>query len=194
MKTITKLLAVLFILISSLINAQEEQEKSKGLIYIEADPFAYINKGFSIHPGYENWGFRFDLTFVQVDYPENFEEKFYGTKAFDLVTNIFGMKFDYVGKRTNWTRGAFAGLDINYQILHFEHRELNVKKDLYAFNVGIRAGWKIVIWKGLYVTPWAAVWRNVMSTQTFEAGDDMVSTNDWDWLVTLHLGYAFKLK
>jgi len=95
--------------------SQATKKNYEELIYIEADPFAYINKGYSIHLGYENWGMRFDLTKVEVDFPESFEEGFYGTKAFDLVTNISGIKVDYIGNRTNWTKNAFIGIDINHQ-------------------------------------------------------------------------------
>ena len=163
------------------------------LIYIEADPLAYINKGYSIHLGYENWGYRFDLTKVKVDFPESFEDAFYGTKAFDLKTNITGIKLDYIGKRTNWTKGAFVGLDINHQTLNFSHRATNVSEDLTTFNLGVRVGYKIKIYKGFYVTPWAALWRNVLDTQSFTVGNDLVSTNNWDWITTLHFGYAIKL-
>ena len=172
---------------------QKQKEKTKGLIYLEADPLAYINKGYSIHPGYENWGFRFDLTFVKVDFPESFEEKFYGTTKFDLVTNINGVKIDYIGNRTNWTKGFFVGLDVNHQKLNFKHKETAQNKNLYAFNIGLRTGYKLKIYKGFYVTPWAAVWRNVNDIQSYTVNSDMVSTNEWDWIVTLHFGYALKL-
>ena len=196
MKTIQISLAAVLLLIMSLTSVAQEQgqkEKTKGLIYLEADPFAYINKGYSIHPGYENWGFRFDLTFVKVDFPESFEDKFYGTTKFDLITHINGVKIDYIGKRENWTRGFFVGLDINYQTLNFRHRETNQDKNLYAFNIGLRTGYKIRIFKGLYVTPWGAIWRNINDIQTYQVNNDIVSTNQWDWILTLHLGYSINL-
>ncbi len=175
-------------------HAQNEGRKSfKELIYVEADPFAYINKGYSVHLGYENWGMRFDLTKVKVDFPEAFEEAFYNTRAFDIATNITGVKVDYIGNRDNWTKGAFVGLDMNYQKLNFSHRESLESKDLSAFNVGVRAGYKIKIYKGLYVTPWAAVWKNVSSEQSFQVSDDIISTNGIDWIATLHFGYGMKL-
>lgn len=171
----------------------EKEINYEELIYIEADPFAYLNKGYSIHLGYENWGWRFDLTKVKVDFPESFEEAFYGTKAFDLVTNIRGIKIDYIGNRSNWTKGGFIGLDVNRQNLSFEHRSSGRTKDLNTFNLGLRAGYKIPIFKGFYITPWAAIWRNVASMQEFTVGTDQISTNEWDWILTLHFGYAIKL-
>jgi len=179
--------------ITSVAQEQIQKKKTKGLIYLEADPFAYINKGYSIHPGYENWGFRFDLTFVKVDFPVSFEEKFYGTTKFDLVTHIKGIKIDYIGNRENWTKGLFIGLDINYQTLNFKHRETNQNKNLYAFNIGVRTGYKIKIYKGFYVTPWGAIWKNANGVQTYKIQNDEVSTNQWDWLVTLHFGYSINL-
>jgi len=167
--------------------------KSNGLIYFEADPFAYINKGYSLHLGYENWGYRLDLTKVKVDFPEAFEEAFYGSSAFDLVTYINGFKLDYIGKRSNWTKGAFFGLDVNHQKLSFTHRESNVKQDLSAFNIGLRLGYKINLYKGLYVTPWMAVWRNASDVQSFSVGDDIIKTNQVDWITTLHFGYSVPL-
>jgi len=163
------------------------------IIYFEADPFAYINKGYSLHLGYENWGMRFDLTKVKVDFPISFENAFYSTTAFDLKTNITGVKIDYIGNRTNWTRNAFVGLDLNYQKQSFLHRSTEQNKNLNTFNVGLRAGYKINIWKGLYITPWAAIWKNTAEIQTHQVGEDIISTKGWDWIATFHIGYAEKI-
>jgi len=181
------------VLTSSTAQIQIQENKADQLIYIEADPFAYLNKGYSIHLGYENWGWRFDLTKEKVDFPESFEEGFYSTKAFDLVSNISGIKIDYLGNRTNWTKGAFIGLDVNYQTLKFQHRTSLEQKNLSAFNVGLRSGFKINIFKGFYVTPWVAVWKNTKATQSFAVDEDIISTNPWDWIATLHFGYALKI-
>jgi len=176
---------------SAFTQSQEIEINNQKLIYVEADPFAFINKGYSIHLGYENWGWRFDLTKVKVDFPKSFEEAFYDTKAFDLSTNISGIKIDFIGNRKNWTKHAFVGLDVNYQILSFEHRATQQSNDLNTFNIGLRGGYKLPIFKGFYITPWAAVWRNVATTQHYSVETDSVSTNDWDWILTLHLGYAY---
>lgn len=163
------------------------------LIYIEADPFAYINNGYSVHLGYENWGMRFDLTKVKVDFPISFEEAFYKTKAFDLITNISGVKVDYIGNRTNWTKGAFVGLDVNHQKQSFTHRETLLNKNLNTFNIGIRTGYKINLFKGFYITPWAAVWKNVNKNASFNVDRDSITTKDFDWIATFHVGYAIKI-
>lgn len=165
----------------------------EALIYVEADPLAFINKGYSIHLGYENWGFRFDLTKVKVDFPESFEDAFYGTKSFDLITNIHGVKIDYLGNRSNWTKGAFVGLDLNTQRLNFSHRTTDSMKDMQTINLGLRAGYKVDLFNGFYVTPWAATWKNIAKSDSFTVGDDTVSTNEWDWILTFHIGYAIKL-
>lgn len=169
---------------------QETKKSPDQLIYIEVDPLAYINKGYSLHLGYENWGLRFDLTKVKVDFPESFEDAFYKTKAFDLVTKISGVKVDYVG---NESKGIFVGVDINYQALNFTHRETLLNKNMNAFNVGLRAGYKVNIFKGFYITPWAAVWKNVANNESFTTEADSISTLDWDWITTIHLGYAIKI-
>jgi len=175
-------------------NAQDSQNNISFTeqVYIEADPLAYINKGYSVHLGYENWGWRFDLTKVKVDFPERFENAFYNTSAFDLVTFINGFKIDYIGNRTNWTKGAFIGLDINSQKLNFKHRETGIDKDLFALNIGLRAGYKFNIFRGFYITTWGAIWKNVLTSRTFEVQSDQITTNGFDWITTLHLGYAFK--
>ncbi len=196
MKVLKFSLVIVALLLTTLTSVAQEltqKKKTKGLIYLEADPFAYINKGYSIHPGYENWGFRFDLTFVKVDFPKSFEEKFYGTTKFDLVTHINGIKIDYIGNRENWTKGFFVGLDMNYQTLNFKHRETNQNKNLYAFNIGVRTGYKLKIYKGFYITPWGAIWKNINDIQTYKIQNDEVSTNHWDWIVTLHFGYSINL-
>lgn len=173
--------------------SNDSDKNFEELVYIEADPFAYINKGYSIHLGYENWGMRFDLTKVKVDFPQSFEEAFYDTKAFDLMTNISGIKIDYIGNRSNWTKNAFVGIDINYQKQSFKHRETLQSKDLNTFNLGLRAGYKFPIFKGFYITPWAAVWKNTASNQSFNIGGDSISTLEWDWITTIHFGYAIKI-
>jgi len=168
-----KLLIVGIFLIGLSMNSaaqlQEDQKLFEELIYVEADPFAYLNKGYSIHLGYENWGFRFDLTKVKVDFPESFEEAFYGTKDFDLMTNISGFKVDYTGNRSNWTKGAFVGLDVNVQKQNFTHHATALSKNLKTVNLGLRAGYKIDIFKGFYITPWAALWKNINAQETFSS-------------------------
>jgi len=172
---------------------QPVQKNYKQLIYFEADPFAYINNGYSIHLGYENWGMRFDLTKVKVDFPESFMEGFYDSKTFDLTTRIAGIKVDYIGNRSNWTKNAFIGLDINHQKQSFTHNESFKIKDLNTFNIGLRTGYKFNIFKGIYVTPWTAVWKNIAATESFQEGQDIISTKEWDWIATFHIGYAIKL-
>lgn len=172
--------------------SQTQEIQYDEILYVELDPLAFIHDGYSFHLGYENWGYRFDLTKVKVDFPESFEEAFYKTKAFDLVTHISGVKMDYIGNRSNWTKNAFIGLDINHQKLSFEHRATGSIKDLNTFNIGLRTGYKLPIFKGLYITPWAALWRNVATKQEYIVETDKVTTNDWDWIVTLHFGYAYK--
>lgn len=174
-------------------NQSDSKRSFNELVYFEVDPFAYINKGYSLHLGYENWGWRFDLTKVKVDFPIAFEEAFYNTEAFDLVSNIVGFKIDYIGHRENWTRGAFVGLDVNRQKLGMTHRSTEMSKDLNTFNIGIRVGYKINIYKGFYVTPWAALWKNVMAEESFTVGEDTISSNEWDWITTLHIGYCVRL-
>lgn len=184
---------LIFILSNKIFSQSHNPEVNyEELIYVEVDPFAFINKGYSFHLGYENWGFRFDLTKVKVDFPVSFEEAFYKSKKFDLVSNISGIKIDYIGNRSNWTKNAFVGLDINYQKLSFEHRNTLQRKNLNTFNIGLRTGYKIPIFKGFYITPWAAVWKNVASIQEFTVADDHIQTNEWDWIVTLHFGYAYR--
>ena len=179
---------ILFIFLTIQAFAQDSKSESeyKQLIYIEADPLAYINRGYSIHLGYENWGMRFDLTRVEVDFPIAFEEGFYGTSAFDFKTNISGIKLDYIGNRQNWTKNAFIGLDINYQNQEFAHRETLQHVELGSLFAGVRVGWKLPIYKGLYVTPWAAVWKNLTSSQSFTVGEDTISTLEWD-LSLIHI-------
>jgi len=188
-------IALLLITYSKICLSQAEQSTINytELIYFEADPFAFLNNGYSFHLGYENWGMRFDLTKVKVDFPEKFEEGFYNTKKFDLISNINGIKLDYIGNRENWSKNAFLGVDINHQKLSFKHRQTLESKNLNSFNLGLRAGYKIPIYKGFYATPWAAVWKNLKSTQLFEVEGDLVSTNKWDWIVTIHFGYSIKL-
>lgn len=177
---------------SAFTQSESKEDHGQELIYLEADPLAYINNGYSIHLGYENWGWRFDLTKVKVDFPMSFEEAFYDTQAFDLISNISGIKIDYIGHRRNWTKHAFVGLDINYQKLSFEHRSTQQSDDLNTFNIGLRAGYKLPIFNGFYITPWAAIWRNVAATEQYTVEADIISTNDWDWILTLHFGYAYK--
>ncbi len=187
-KIIYSLLIVKLFLMAA--SAYSQHERPNRLIYLEVDPLAYIFNGYSIHPGFETNGFRFDITLVKVNYPDNFTERFYGTSAFDLTTHIRGLKVDYTGQREDWMRGAFIGIDINQQTLNFQHNQSKNEKKLRTLNAGLRGGYKIGIYRGFYATPWAALWRNLLREQRFESGSDSVSTNRWEWLITVHLGYA----
>lgn len=186
-------LCLVGITVATFAQSNTEDSPYEQVIYFEADPLAYINKGYSLHLGYENWGIRFDLTKVKVDFPKSFENAFYGTEAFDLVSNITGFKIDYIGNRSNWTKAIFLGLDVNNQKLDFTHREASNTKELSAFNIGLRTGIKINLFKGFYITPWAAVWRNVKSEESFIVDEDIITTNQWDWITTIHFGYAIKI-
>ncbi|MCI4647135.1 hypothetical protein [Phaeodactylibacter sp.] len=172
------------------------QEQYKGLLYFEADPLAYINQGYSIHLGYENWKWRtrFDLTTVRVDYPETFEDFLYGTTAFDLVIRIDGIKVDYLLNKKDLNKGAFVGVDINSTRLLLTHRETGGEEVINEVNIGIRGGYKLNIWKGFYITPWAALWLDAANEQEFVVGNDKISNPGWSWLVTAHLGYAYPLR
>ncbi len=182
-----------FLMLTISFNSQAQTEKNtfEQKIYFEADPLAHINKGYSLHLGYENWGWRFDLTKVKVDFPTAFTDAFYGTKAFDLRTKINGIKIDYIGNRDNWIKGAFIGIDVNHQQLNFTHIDSQASEDLTALNIGLRAGYKFNLFKGFYITPWGAVWKNVTPDKTFSVGQDQVTTNQWDWIMTAHIGYAY---
>ena len=104
-----------------------------------------------------------------------------------MVTNISGFKIDYIGHRTNWTKHAFIGLDVNHQKQNFTHRETFQSENLHTLNIGLRAGYKIPLFKGFYVTPWAAVWKNVNTSQTFKVESDIITTNKWDWIATIKI-------
>ncbi len=166
--------------------APAQASEPETLVYLEADPLAYINRGWSVHPGIEHKGLRFDLTLVQVDFPERYEQALYDTDAFDLVTDIQGLKVDWIGADTD---GPFVGVDVHHQALHFTHRDTRQAETLHALYAGVRAGWKFTLWRGLYVTPWVAGWRNVLPQQRLTVDGDTVDTNPWDALVTLHVGY-----
>jgi len=108
--------------VTSQVGAQNtDQKDSTKLIYFETDPIAYFMKGYSLHFGYQNWGWRLDLTSVYVDYPKLFEEGF-GSDKFDLKVNLNGIKIDYVGNRTNWTKELFVGVDIHHQKLNVKYK------------------------------------------------------------------------
>jgi len=60
--------------------------------------------------------------------------------------------------------------------------------------IGPRVGYKFVIYKGLYVSTWGALWKNVFKEETFKVNNDDVSTKSWDYILTFHIGYHFKYK
>lgn len=153
---------------------------------IEADPIAYILRGYSVHGGLIlNDRFRFDLGAFGAEIPEFF----HGTPDVDIsVPWGIGIKADYLFQGYE---GAFIGLESNVSEVTYSSQISTNKAHQTDWNSGVRGGYRFVIGTHFSVIPWIGVGRSLNSpTPAILDGKD-VSLSPWTFFPTVHLGWKF---
>jgi hypothetical protein len=86
--------------------------------------------------------------------------------------------------------GGFVGIDtaLVHLLAQQEHTQLAVREQ--QWSVGVNLGWRFMLYRGLYVTPWLGV------SYTFDAHDLSVGGQQYDVkpytiFPAVHIGYRF---
>lgn len=150
---------------------------------VEIDPLAWALGGHSVHAG-ARWGrLRVDLGAFGLPMPEALS----GNPGFTA-------RFDGVGAKADWAlredgMGPFAGIEGSYTRLAVAPEGGDAFTVAPQGNAGVRVGWRIPVYKGLYVAPWVGVGANLGAREiatdggAYEVGRAYV-------FPTIHLGYV----
>ena len=152
---------------------------------VEADPLAYLLKGWSIHTGYSIESWRFSLGTFGIDLPESI----HGNEGFDSYMKGAGVSSDY------FLSGSIKGLFVGFQsgLLHFSIQNTSNKSATthIASNQGIRIGYRWVLRKTrAYITPWFSL-NYIMNAKTWHSGNYSYSINSWQPFPAFHVGRKF---
>lgn len=150
---------------------------------IEVDPIAYGLNGYSLHAGFGNNYFRFDLGLFGLEIPEsslsneNYEVDFTG----------YGIKLDYLFGRYE---GLFVGLQANTLDYTYTLTTTGTKEERRQKTFGPRVGYRFLLGPNLTLTPWmeAAIDLDhddvVIDGERYE--NELIT-----FFPTVHLGWRF---
>jgi hypothetical protein len=118
---------------------------------IEFDPTPYLEHGYSFHVGIGRSHFRLEGEVLRTDVPE----WIHGNKGFDVSYQGGGAKLQYFFSPKQ--QGAFVGArsEIARESIRLHRASLEARPMRHDF--GIDAGYRFVLGRHLYVTPWGGV-------------------------------------
>jgi hypothetical protein len=152
---------------------------------VEADPLAYLLKGWSIHTGYSIESWRFSLGTFGIDLPESI----HGNEGFDSYMKGAGVSSDFFFSR--YTEGLFIGANTGFMHFKIKNTDDGATATLIAYNPGLRVGYRWNTGLGrLYVTPWFSL-NYILNAKTLNVGNSTYTMNTWQPFPTVHIGWRF---
>ncbi|KAA0992305.1 hypothetical protein [Dyadobacter aurulentus] len=156
---------------------------------LEADPIAFIFKGYSFHAGYTIEHVRFDIGVFGIKQP-NFALE---NKLFSVFSSGAGIKVDYLVRKN---KGIFVGLQSDYATDKIGLKNDDQRQSTGGMTLGLRTGYRFMLgnkqnqYKGLYLVPWVALIHSFNPSMITRNGH-RYSQSQWSVFPTLHLGYRF---
>jgi hypothetical protein len=152
---------------------------------VEVDPLAFALRGYSLHVGLGAKRMRVDLGAFALEYPKFLEPH----AGVETASNGFGAKFQYFLFAEQ--RGGFVGVDLSVgrQLLEAATGDV-ARRDLFL-NLGGHVGWRFVIARGFYVTPWVGLAYDVLADDV-RLGGKTYDARPLVPFVTLHVGYRIR--
>ncbi|SHO59163.1 hypothetical protein VQ7734_04943 [Vibrio quintilis] len=149
--------------------------------YIETDPFSFALNGHSVHMGVEDHGFRFQVGTFAAGYPDLYKDN----DSFNVEQKGYGVKLDYYGAHPE---GAFIGLEYGRTSIRYSLKSgsQTTKKDAGLF--GFRIGYKWMLGKRFYVTPWVGIDRNLSDATDVNINGQVYKASQWMLFPTIHIG------
>ena len=152
--------------------------------YVESDPFAFAQKGCSLHGELESSGFRIQAGVFGAQVPKFLKDN----KNFEVKQHGIGIKVDYYGRNP---MGLFYGLEYEYTKKTFTPSSTNEKVERPANLIGIKTDYKYMINDRFYVTPWISSKRNISDVSPVELSGQTCHDSAWQVFATIHLGLQY---
>lgn len=180
------------ILIAMLVPALQSKAQrlpSPNRFEVEADPIAFIFKGYSFHLGFTMGHLRFDAGVFGIKQP-NFALE---NKLFTVFSSGGGIKVDYLLRRN---RGLFIGLQSDYATDKIGLKSGGDTQPVSGLTLGLRTGYRFMFgkeerqFKGLYLVPWVGLIHSLNPSIITKSGQNYTQSQ-WSIFPTVHLGYRF---
>lgn len=156
---------------------------------LEADPLAYILKGYSLHAGITYGSFRTSMGTFAIQQPDMFS----GNEAFSVYHSGFDLKTDYLfGRIAGW----HSGLQISYAKEKVELKSDPDQQVIWGLNIGARVGYRWIFgnvatnYKGFYLNPWAALIYSPNAADIV-AGKEKYKQKSFSIFPAVHVGWRF---
>jgi hypothetical protein len=170
------------------LQAQDAEKKATGL-EVEADPFAYIFSGYSLHVGYTFPHFRTSVGVYGIQQPDFF----LSNDKFEVFSSGYDLKLDYL---LGDVKGLFVGAQVTYGKDRMGLKNDEARKDVWGWGYGVRTGYRFMLgkahkdYKGLYIVPWIAL-IYTPDSETIQMGDERYEGSSFTPFPTVHVGWRF---
>lgn len=162
---------------------------AQGRFEVEADPIAYIFKGYSFHLGYQTGHWRFNAGTFAITQPDFFTSD----DRYTVRNGGFGIKADYLFRES---KGLFVGLQSDYGKDKVKFDQTGESQQHSGINLGVRTGYRFMFgkkekdYRGLYLVPWVAL-IYTPDSPTLQFSHGQYDFGSWLIFPTVHLGYRF---
>jgi hypothetical protein len=150
----------------------------------EFDPTPYFEHGYSFHAGigWSHW--RVEGEVLKTEVPE----WAHGNKGFDVSYRGGGVKLQYFFSPQQ--RGAFAGVRTEITRESVDLRSAGLESRPIRHDVGIDAGYRFHLGRGLYITPWGGV-DYTFDAHNMEMAGRTYKDARFGIFAAVHVGYRF---
>lgn len=153
-------------------------------VEVEADPFAYVLNGFSLHVAGILGDHRLSIGTFGIDVPRFF----HADEDWSIVMRGVGVKWDLLGASLD---GFFVGADANYFRMAYTLDETGAMDRRHEFSLGLRSGYRLPVGRSrAFIVPWVGV------GYTFNGGDVEIANRIFEHkpitiFPTVHIGWRF---
>ncbi|MCH8542155.1 MAG: hypothetical protein LAT61_01170 [Alcanivorax sp.] len=153
---------------------------------MEADPFAYLVNGHSIHAAYlfEGGHWRMQLGSFSADVPR----WLHGNDRFEVDVSGVTFKVDYY--TSGQGRGWFFGGDVDRTRARYRLRSSGEKASDVMAGFGPRAGYRFQMNENLFISPWISV-RYLFNVDDIEISGQRYDQDRISIFPTVHIGWRF---
>lgn len=184
-----KIILAIVLFGTTMFSYSQELEKHSRL-EIEIDPIAYILQGYSFHGIFAYNRLRTDLGVFAIVQPEGFT----GNKGFQVNTNGFGLKVNYLlNEKQTW----YTGIGFGYSNNNIKQLKTDKTQSESVFGFGLHLGYRWFMFKNvsnkfrsLYLSPWFSIDYNFPLNSIYFDGDDYTQ-KAITFFPTIHIGYKF---
>jgi len=150
----------------------------------EVDPLAYIVSGYSFHSGFQCQRYRAQAGIFSAEIPRAMSDN----RNYTVQQYGYGFKVDYLLHSKD---GWFAGIEYSSTTISYRLRSAGMEKKRPAKLIGVRAGYQFIFTRGVYLTPWVGLMRNVSDTSAVVISGEKYNVNTFVLFPTVHIGIQF---